>query len=44
MLKNNGTHNFRSPPVNTGNQPVQDKLITEASDNLTQENGSFILV
>jgi len=44
MLRNNGWHNFRSPPVNTGNIPVNDKLITESSDNLVQEDGSFILV
>ena len=44
MLRNNGKHNFRSPPVNTNTPPAQDKLITESGDNLVQEDGSFILV
>jgi hypothetical protein len=44
MLKNNGRHNFRSPPVQASSPPVNDKLITEAGDNLVQEDGSFILI
>jgi hypothetical protein len=43
MLKNNGTHNFRTPPINP-NPPTNDKLLTESGNNLTQENGSAILV
>jgi hypothetical protein len=44
MLRNNGRHNFRSPPIPPSSPPVGDKLITEAGDNLVQEDGSFILV
>ena len=40
MLRNNGRHNYRSPP----SSPVNDKLITEAGNNLVQEDGSFILI
>jgi hypothetical protein len=44
MLRNNGIRNFRSPPVKSSNAPVNDKLITEAGNNLVQEDGSFILI
>ena len=44
MLRNNGMHNYRSPPVQASSPPPNDKLITEDSNNLVQEDGSFILV
>ena len=42
MLKNNSRHNFRSPLGNI--RFLFDKLITESSNNLVQEDGSFILI
>jgi hypothetical protein len=42
MLRNNGRHNFRSPLLNI--RFLFDRLITEDSFNLVQEDGSFILV
>jgi len=43
MLRNNGKHNYRTPPV-PPSPPSNDKLITEAGNNLVQEDGSFILI
>jgi hypothetical protein len=42
MLRNNGRHNFRSPLLIV--RFLFDRLITEDSLNLVQEDGSFILV